>query len=297
MTNFWHFQTSVKRPLTASQRARSPTTKMFHISIDPAIASLDYCHRRPFLPQTRQFKQIILETLIRRIKCVKMPSDFLDTNLAIKELMAVFTLEHQCQIGDIPANVIDEEGNVNQALLANYATNHRSQFVGRSGVGEDAKKAGFMDDLEKGLKWAKVERIRKNRDLTEELYEYVNVLATQTGCVVRKRIDRITSDSMEKFFCSVTPMMTFQAFLRNLLGMLYNVFLMEYQKHENGSDATIMKKRRKINYDELFSQYQAVSFEVLGELMVINLFIFLINLVTSRSSRIFSEEWRENTRI
>ena len=93
---------------------------MEHNTVDPSIALMDYCNRRIFRYQTREFKQIILETLMSMAKQTNKYLDYSFASFALQELMHLFVNAPQCLIMDDDINPIDEDGKLDLAILQSY---------------------------------------------------------------------------------------------------------------------------------------------------------------------------------
>ncbi len=121
-----------------------------------------------------------------------------------------------------------------------------------------------MDNLAQVMAREKIECIRKNYDLSRELYDYLTKVEANAGVYHRKRAFSRHPITMDLFFESISPTMTYFAFLESFLKMLYHCFIFKQSSKSDVADFAASKASQRLDFHHIvFSQYNTqVSFYI-----------------------------------
>lgn len=167
-----------------------------------------------------------------------------------------------------------------------YINNFKTFFASHI---SEMRKTELTENLERVLAREKVECIRKNCDLGLELYDYSTMLDRDSGTYGVKKIASKSPVSMEQFFEQINPNMSYLAFLKKFIQMLYHCFIL---KHSPKNDATDVlpngKASQHLDVYQVFSQFNTqVSFKLIkNQQFVLILFKFAVSAFSKLHTRV-----------
>lgn len=238
--------------IDSNNRAVSQSSQVEHHEVSETMYSIDFCNQRPFRHQTREFKQIILESLMKIIRSAVTQVDFTYASLGIQELMKLFTTASPNMIIDNDLLQNGSGESVNDDDLENLIIKLYAKEIQSSATAQKE----MMDNLAQVMAREKIECIRKNYDLSRELYDYLTKVEANAGVYHRKRAFSRHPITMDLFFESISPTMTYFAFLESFLKMLYHCFIFKQSSKSDVADFAASKASQRLDFHHIvFSQY------------------------------------------
>ncbi|KAJ6221290.1 hypothetical protein RDWZM_007102 [Blomia tropicalis] len=228
---------------------RLDNRKLLTLPNDP-ITRIDFTNLKLFRHQNREFKLFLLQTLSNEARHSTQYHIAAAASNAMVKLIKLFEDRRQCRIVDNGDSMVTSSGIIRSDKIESYVNQMAgpTQFRAPNSdviISQGMNKLDILDELEAVFINERNEPIDRKKHLSRDVSEFITLLENYFFYNLKSISPSLIT--MEQFFESINPSMSYRTFVSEFIEMLFHCFILD-------GTSLIPKQRLNVSYQAILSQ-------------------------------------------